>query len=263
MEKAAEKGADDVINVRIDKTEIFEGVDIEDYMSGDFKERKYNKRTILYTVSALAIKYTGAIVYPNASYKAIRDEMSLDQEKHTVIAQDKLTKRELWVKANIMATINSTPDEHSGSGDTSITSSYKSDYVGYGFEVDGVQFLNESIGFGVGIELSSARQEMTKRTTITRDYGYGNSWTESYSNYEEKTINPFDIFGIFVLRLDFAEFYVALGTKQSLGIQKTFYERLIVDLSYNSYPLHEKDGFFKNRQSVNISAGYKFKLNFL
>jgi hypothetical protein len=251
MEKAAERGADDIINIRIDKTEVFDAIDIEDSVSGEFKERKYRKKTIVWTANALAIKYTNAVVYQNASYRHIEDRLTgEDKTTYAVAADKKLAKYELWAKSSLMLPANSQGSEYS-------------DNTGIGFEVSGIRYINELIGFGAGMGLSNASQERTVKSTRYESYGNGYGYDYEYTSTEGKDINPFDIFGIFVVRLDFLDLYLTLGTRQSLGIQKTFFERLTLDISYNLYPLHESDGFFRDRQTVNLSAGYKFKLAFL
>lgn len=64
MKEAQKLGADDIINVRIDEKEESKVVDTYDTYDSKlkFKGRKYKKRSYVYQATALAIKYTDAII---------------------------------------------------------------------------------------------------------------------------------------------------------------------------------------------------------
>lgn len=68
MQEAVNMGADDIINVRIDKTEVKEAEDYYNTMLLSDKEtyagRKVLEKKIIYRATALAIKYTNAVLYP-------------------------------------------------------------------------------------------------------------------------------------------------------------------------------------------------------
>ena len=61
MKEAEKLGADDIINVKIDEKEESKVVDSYD-KDAKFIDRKYKKTSYLYQATALAIKYTNAII---------------------------------------------------------------------------------------------------------------------------------------------------------------------------------------------------------
>ena len=107
MQEAVKLGADDIINVRIDKTEIKEA---EDYYNKNtindkevFAGRKYLEKKIIYNATALAIKYTNAILYPGAEIAEPKQTKNITDEQQikTVEQED--------AQAVSAATVNTQP----------------------------------------------------------------------------------------------------------------------------------------------------------
>lgn len=84
MEEAVKLGADDIINVRIDKTEFGTAEDSykKDPVTGDekFAKRSYTSKTVIYKATAIAIKYTNAII-GNAPVSQLNNDAPVTAQK--------------------------------------------------------------------------------------------------------------------------------------------------------------------------------------
>ncbi len=79
MKEAQKLGADDIINVKIDEKEESKVVDTYDSKL-NFLKRKYKKTSYMYQATALAIKYTNAIILDKDSMEKV---INTQKEKST------------------------------------------------------------------------------------------------------------------------------------------------------------------------------------
>ena len=95
MREAEKLGADDVINVKIDKIEAHKMTDSYD-KDGYFIKRKYKQYNYIYKATGLAIKYTKAIEYP------VQNTTSLSNKKEEEKLKVENNRQEAKQKQNIL-----------------------------------------------------------------------------------------------------------------------------------------------------------------